>query len=70
MVETSKQGAISALVVGLITIYITTFVKANPLHIAGGLWGLATATITFIVVSLLTKPTPQEILAKFGLGEG
>ena len=66
----NKQGAISALVVGLITIYIITFVKANPLHIAGGLWGLATATITFIVVSLLTKPTPQEILAKFGLGEG
>lgn len=65
----NKQGMISGLVVGLLVIYYTTFISKNPLGIAGGMWGLVICSIVFVVVSMLTAPTDQHVLADFGLSD-
>lgn len=66
--KANKYGLTWGLTAGLITIYITTFVNKNPLHIASGIWGLVVCSIVFIVVSMFTPSTRPEILQKFGLG--
>lgn len=63
----NKQGAITGLVLGLITLYITIFVVKNPFGIAAGIWGLVICTLAFVIVSLVTEPTSEKTLAEFGL---
>jgi SSS family solute:Na+ symporter len=63
----NKYGAIIGLMLGLIVVYITTFVVKNPLGVASGIWGLITCTVGLIVGSLVTKPTSREVLEQFGL---
>jgi SSS family solute:Na+ symporter len=57
----TSQGAISALVAGLITLVLTTFVWSNALNIYPGIWGLVVSSVVLIIVSLLTPPTDKEI---------
>jgi SSS family solute:Na+ symporter len=57
----TSQGAISALVAGLITLVLTTFVWPDALNIYPGIWGLAVNSVVLVVVSLLTPPTDKEV---------
>lgn len=63
----NKYGAVSGLVLGLVTLYITIFVVKNPFGIAAGIWGLVACTLIFVIVSLATKPTSEKTLREFGL---
>lgn len=63
----NKYGAVTGLVLGLITLYITIFVARNPLGITAGIWGFVVCTLALIIVSLFTKPTSEKTLREFGL---
>ena len=55
----NKIGAIAATVVGETMMVVMTFIlKVSPLGFSAGLWSMATATVIFIVVCLVTKPQP------------
>lgn len=64
------QGMVWSLIIGLIVVYVTTYIVRNPLNLHSGIWGLLAASIIYIAVSLVTKPNSQETLARFGLAEG
>lgn len=64
------QGMTWSLIVGLVIVYITTYVVRNPLNLHSGIWGLLAATITYIGVSLSTEPNSQAALGRFGLADG
>lgn len=67
--KANKYGAVSGLLLGFITVMITTYVVRNPFGIATGIWGVAVCTLTFITVSLCTAQTDQKTLEQFGLSD-
>lgn len=58
-------GALSSMVSGVITVLIWLFVLDNPYDINEVIPGVFVSTVTFIIVSLVTKPTPRENLELF-----
>lgn len=60
----TKQGAILAPFVGLLGLCFVIFVKPNFLGLHPGLWGFATSSLTLIIVSLLTAPSPGSTIEK------
>ncbi len=66
----NNKGMTWSLIIGLVTIYITTYVTRNPFGLHSGIWGLLACSIVYIVVSLMTKPNSQETLSRFGLASG
>ena len=65
----NKHGAIAGLLMGLVVLYITTFVVPSPLGITGGIWGLLACIVGLVAGSLATEPTRQEVLEQFALGD-
>jgi SSS family solute:Na+ symporter len=68
----TKVGAIAALVVGSVAVAVTTFYVPSPLGFTANMWGPVLGAITFVVVSLFTKPVSEERQARFRavLGRG
>lgn len=54
--KATKQGAIAALIVGLITALLFSYVIGTPWGIVAPAWGFLGNVVTLIVVSLLTQP--------------
>lgn len=63
--KASTKGAIAGLIVGLIVTYLTLYIWTNPLTIHGGFWGFMANIATLVVVSLLDKPMPREVIERF-----
>ena len=59
--KSTKEAAISSILIGEVVMIVTTFIIKSPLGIMGGLWGLLTALVIFIVVSLCTKPQQTTV---------
>ena len=59
--KSTKEAAISSILIGEIVMVVTTFIVKSPLGIMGGLWGMLTALVLFIVVSLCTKPQQTTV---------
>jgi len=60
----TKWGVTLSLICGVIVLFYTHYIhKIYGFH--GVVWGLLTATIVYIVVSLLTKPPPKEVISRF-----
>ncbi len=58
----TKYGASAGMILGFAVLVYTTFIAKNPLGLYSGFWGMITAIITCIIVSLLTrKHRPQPI---------
>lgn len=62
--RSSKEGAIIGTILGLITAIIFTFFIAPPLGFSALIWALVVNSISFIIVSLVTK-CPEDVVAKF-----
>lgn len=61
----TKQGAAAGLVVGFIVALYCTNVWKHPYGIHGGFVGLAFNMAAFVIVSLLTKPSPRSTIEKY-----
>lgn len=59
--RSTKEAALSSIIIGECVMVITTFVIKNPCGIMGGLWGIGTALVVFIAVSLCTKAQPATV---------
>ena len=62
--RSTKEGAIVGTILGLLTAIIFTFFIAPPLGFSALIWALVVNSISFIIVSLVTK-CPEDIVAKF-----
>ncbi len=58
-------GCLSGMIGGFATVCVANFIFVNPLGIVAGGWGFAVGMFLFIVVSLLTKPIPDEWRSEF-----
>lgn len=60
----TREGALASMIVGLVAVsafsYYAKFVSSLPMH--PSIYGFAISVATLIVVSLLTKKTPEKIL--------
>jgi Na+/proline symporter len=61
----SAAGAIAALIVGPVSVAVTSFWIKSPLGFNANMWGPTMAIIALVVVSLLTTPVKEEHQAKF-----
>ncbi|MFQ5892385.1 MAG: sodium:solute symporter family protein, partial [Candidatus Methanofastidiosia archaeon] len=62
----TKEGAISSMLVGVLTLSIFQWVLKPPLGIHQGIWGLIFGSLTFVLVSLVTKPPEEKALKILG----
>jgi len=58
----SSTGALTGLIVGLITTALFQYFIPAPLGLRPGFIGVVAESICFVVVSLLTKPVPEEVV--------
>jgi SSS family solute:Na+ symporter len=63
--RSTKFGAVTGLVVGLIVVVVFSFVIPNPLGVHAGIWGLIANIPVHIIVSLATKPESKETMQLF-----
>jgi len=56
----SHQGAMAGMIVGMIALVYFTFINPHYLSVFGGFWGFAFGVVTFVAVSLMTKPVSSE----------
>ena len=59
--KSTKEAALSSILIGETIMVITTFFIKSPLGIMGGLWGLIAAFIIFVVVSSCTKAQKNTV---------
>ena len=59
--RSTVQGAWASIIIGETALAITTYWLVRPLGILPGLWGLIFAFISFVVVSMATKPRPRMV---------
>lgn len=59
--QSTKEAALSSILIGETIMVITTFFIKSPLGIMGGLWGLIAAFIIFVVVSSCTKAQKNTV---------
>lgn len=53
-------GSIAGMIGSLVGVVITNFIVKTPLGIHPGVWGLIVGFACYLVVSLCTKPIPEE----------
>lgn len=53
-------GCLSGMIGGFVAVVITNFIVPNMFGIVAGGWGFGIGMFLFIIVSLFTKPIPQE----------
>lgn len=59
--RSTPVAALSSILAGEMVMLITTFILPNPLGIMAGLWGMGTAFIVFVAVSLCTRPAQTTV---------
>lgn len=63
----TKEGVTVGLIAGIVVTLYTTAIGATPFGFAPGLIGLVVNGILFVVVSLMTKPIPEERIEEYML---
>lgn len=61
----TEAGAIASLIVGSVTVAVTTFFVPSPLGFNANMWGPVLGTVTLVLVSLFTRPVSREHQARF-----
>lgn len=67
--KANKVSAYLSIASGVITTALLTFLGANPLGVAPGIWGFLTAIIALIIPSLILKADERGIYLKNSLDE-
>ena len=58
----NREGILTGLGAGLVILLITKILNVNPMGIPGFLWAFTINWLLAIVVSLVTNPTPKDVL--------
>ncbi|MFQ6089108.1 MAG: hypothetical protein ACE5K0_09440 [Candidatus Methanofastidiosia archaeon] len=56
----TREGAISSMLVGVLTLSLFQWVLKPPFGIHQGIWGLIFGSLSFVLISLITKPPEKK----------